>query len=61
MSVSAISSASLPAIPAEIQKPTAAPVASSQSPAQLPTDTVSLSSAAMKATGGDADHDGDSH
>jgi len=61
MSVSAISSASLAATQLETQKPTPAPVASSPSPAQLPADTVSLSPAAIKATGGDVDHDGDSH
>ena len=61
MSVSAVSSASLANNLLEIQKQTPAPVASSTSSAPLPTDTVSLSPAALKATGGDVDHDGDSH
>jgi hypothetical protein len=60
MSVSAVSSASPASNLPEIQRQTPAPVASSTSSA-LPADTVSLSPAALKATSGDVDHDGDSH
>ncbi len=61
MSLSAISAATLATNQLEIQKQTPTPVASNRSSAPLPGDTVSLSPAALKATGGDADHDGDSH
>jgi hypothetical protein len=61
MSVSAVSSASLANNLLEIKKQTPPPAESTTSSAQLPTDTVSLSSAAVKVTGGDVDHDGDSH
>ena len=61
MSLSAISPAALATNQLENLKQTPAPVAPSSSSTQLPTDTVSLSPAALKATGGDVDHDGDSH
>jgi len=61
MSVSAISTTSLANNQLEIQKQIPAPIASSTSSAQLPVDTVSLSPAALKTTGSDVDHDGDSH
>jgi len=61
MSVSAVSSASLVNSPLEIQKQIPSPSASTASSTQLPKDTVSLSPAAAEATGGDVDHDSDSH
>ena len=61
MSVSAVSSASLVNSPLEIQKQIPSPAGSTTSSTQLPKETVSLSPAAAKATGGDVDHDGDSH
>jgi hypothetical protein len=62
MSLSAISSVAITSTQLELQKSTPTPVASPQTPASSPTDTVSLSHAAQKATaGGDVDHDGDSH
>jgi hypothetical protein len=46
----------------ESQRPTPTPVQSQPSPASSPTDTVTLSPAAQKASqAGDVDHDGDSH
>jgi hypothetical protein len=60
MTLSAINPAAHAASLPEVQTATPAPVASKSSPA--PTDTVTLSSAAQKASqGGDIDHDGDSH
>jgi hypothetical protein len=61
MSMSAINSASPANSLLEVQKQAPAPVAATTSSAQLPTDTVSLSPTALKASGGDVDHDGDSH
>jgi hypothetical protein len=61
MSVSAISSAVSAAIQPELHKAAPASVAS-QPAASSPTDTVSLSAAAQKASqAGDVDRDGDSH
>ena len=62
MSLSIINSVA-PSTPLpELQKATPTPVQSQQSPASLPTDTVTISPAAQKASqAGDADHDGDSH
>jgi len=46
----------------ELQRTTPTPVQSKPSPAAQPTDTVTLSPAAQKASQvGDVDHDGDSH
>lgn len=60
MSVSAISSAAPAAAVQQLQSP--APAQAASKTAALPTDTVSLSSAGMKASqAGDADRDGDSH
>ena len=60
MNVSLVSSASSIASQAEIQKRTPAPAPSQSS--SLPSDTVTLSPAAQKVSGGgDVDHDGDSH
>jgi hypothetical protein len=60
MSVSAISSNSAANILQDIQKQT--PPAPPHSSTSLPSDTVALSPAAHKASGGgDVDHDGDSH
>lgn len=62
MSLPAISSIAIASNQPEFQKSTPTPVASHQAQASLPTDTVSLSPAAQKATdSGDVDHDGDSH
>lgn len=55
MNVSAISAAAVYNAP-EAAKPAPAPASS-----PLPQDTVSLSSAAQRASAGDVDHDGDSH
>jgi hypothetical protein len=50
-----------PPVP-EHQRTTPTPVQSQPSPASPPTDTVTLSPAAQKASqAGDVDHDGDSH
>jgi len=60
MSVSAIHSSSPAEILPAVKQATAAPAASK--PASTPTDTVTLSPAAQKASQvGDVDHDGDSH
>jgi hypothetical protein len=60
MSISAIGSAAPVTSAQELQSP--APAQATSKPATLPTDTVSLSSAGVKASqGGDVDHDGDSH
>jgi hypothetical protein len=60
MSVSAIGPTAPAAPMPTVQHATAAPEASKPAPA--PTDTVTLSSAALKASqAGDVDHDGDSH
>jgi hypothetical protein len=59
MNVSSIGHAA--AVPTEAQAPVNKP-AVSQAPASTPPAyTVSLSSAAQKASSGDVDHDGDSH
>jgi hypothetical protein len=60
MNVSAIGSTAPEATLPSVQQATAAPAASK--PADTPTDTVTLSPAALKASqAGDVDHDGDSH
>lgn len=60
MSISAIGSAAPTAALQELQKQ--APAEAASKPATLPADTVSLSSAGVKASqAGDVDHDGDSH
>lgn len=60
MSISAINSSHSVASSYEAPKPAPAPTAHSAS--SIPTDTVTLSSAAQHATSaGDVDHDGDSH
>jgi hypothetical protein len=60
MSISAIGSAAPSVALQELQSP--APAQATAKPATLPTDTVSLSSAGVKASkAGDVDHDGDSH
>ena len=60
MSISAISSTAPAAEVAAAKQ--AAPAPAESKPASLPTDTVTLSPAAQKASqGGDVDHDGDSH
>lgn len=61
MSVSAITSTSAAAIP-DYEKATQAPTSAQSTSGAVPTDTVTLSSAAHKAApAGDVDHDGDSH
>jgi hypothetical protein len=59
MSISAIGSTTPAADLAAVKQANPAPAASK--PASLPTDTVTLSPAAQKASAGDVDHDGDSH
>jgi hypothetical protein len=62
MSLPAISSVAITSNQPELQRSTPTPVASHQAQASLPTDNVSLSPAAQKATSGTAvDHGGDSH
>lgn len=62
MNVSAINPAAHSTGVSQVQSATPAPASSKSSPASLPTDTVTLSPAAQKAThADDVDHDGDSH
>jgi hypothetical protein len=62
MSLSVLSPTSTPvaAAPAEVSKPAASSAPAAALAVSLPHDTVSLSPAALKASG-DVDHDGDSH
>jgi hypothetical protein len=59
MTISPIGAA--PSIQAESQTSVGKTTVSQAAATALPSDTVSLSSAAQKASGGDVDHDGDSH
>jgi hypothetical protein len=62
MSLSITNSIASSTPPAELQRATPTSVQSQPSPASPPTDTVTLSPAAQKASqAGDVDHDGDSH
>jgi len=62
MSLSAIGSISPATSQPQIHEAASSPTPSQQSSASLQPDTVTLSSAAQKASqGGDVDHDGDSH
>jgi hypothetical protein len=62
MSVSAVSSATQAVALHELQKSASAQPTSKSAQPSRPTDTVSLSPAALKASpAGDVDHDGDSH
>jgi microcystin-dependent protein len=53
--ISPVSSSTPPQLVSQAQPPVAKPAATT------PQDSVSLSPQALKAAGGDADHDGDSH
>jgi hypothetical protein len=59
MSISPIGAA--PSIQAEPQTSVTKTTVPQAAATPLPSDTVTLSSAAQKASGGDVDHDGDSH
>jgi hypothetical protein len=62
MNLSAISAASVSNDQPALHSPAPAPSTSQASSLREPSDTVSLSSAAQKASSsGDVDHDGDSH
>jgi len=59
MTISSVGAAA--SIQAEPQTSVSNTTVSRSAATPLPTDTVSLSHAAQKTTGGDVDHDGDSH
>ena len=61
MSISAISSSTQAAALQELYKSATSQPAAKPAHSSIPTDTVTLSPAAQKASAGDVDHDGDSH